>query len=366
MGLTQEVIKVPGYERVVKFTEERSGLVAIVAVHNTKLGPGLGGTRIYPYASFDQALEDVLRLSQGMTYKAGIAQLGVGGAKSVIIADPKVDKTPELFRAFGECVNTFEGKYICAEDVGCTPEDVEEIAKTTKYVCGVHDLGGGGNPAVFTAWGTLCGIRAVFQQLDGMDSIAGKTVAIQGLGNVGGRLVEHLFWRDAKIIISDLDRAVVDYYAHAYGAKAVAPEEIMCTECDVLSPCAMGNVITVDVIPHLRCRAIAGAANNQLLHQYDADLLSERKILYAPDFLVNAGGLINVVNELSSEGYSAIKAKEMTEEIFGRLLSIFEIAQQQNISAYQAAVNLVDYHIQHRIGRRIDDLCFRFDPAVVC
>jgi len=366
VDLVQETIEVPGYEGVVKFTEKCSGLVAIVAVHNTKLGPGLGGVRIYPYESFDQALVDVLRLAKGMTYKAGIAQLGLGGAKSVIIADPKVDKTPELFRAFGECVNAFEGKYICAEDVGCTLEDIEEIAKTTKYVSGVCGLGGGGNPAVFTAWGTLCGIRAVLQELDGTDSVAGKTVAVQGVGSVGGRLVEHLFWLGAKLVISDLNRDIVEYYAHACGARVVAPEEIVSAECDVLSPCAMGGVITVDSIPRLRCRAVAGAANNQLLHDSDANLLLARQILYAPDFLVSSGGLINIVNELSAEGYRAVKAKEMTGEIFDRLLSTFKTAQQQSVSAHQVAIELVDYYIRHQIGKRVEDLCFRFDPIAVC
>lgn len=365
MELKEELIKVPGYEKVVKFTEKESGLVAIIAIHSTKLGPGLGGTRIYPYDSFDKALTDVLRLSKGMTYKAGMAQVGLGGAKSVIIADSSKDKTPELLKAFGEAVNTLNGQYICAEDVGCSPEDIEEILKTTKYACGVHNLRGSGNPAAFTAWGTFRGIQSVLQELDGTDSVEGKTFAIQGVGNVGWRLAERLFWLGGKLIVSDVNAEAAERYAHVFGAKLVAPDEIIYQECDVLVPCAMGGVINPDSIPKLNCRAIAGAANNQLLNETDADLLVERGILYAPDFVINAGGLINVLNELSLEGYNASRARSMTKGIYDQLLTIYEIAQQNGVSTHQAAVSLVDHRLENSIGKRTEELCFRFSTAEV-
>jgi len=196
------------------------------------------------------------------------------------------------------------------------------------------------------------------------DSVEGKTVAIQGVGNVGWRLAERLFWLGAKLVVSDINAEAAERYAHAYDAKILAPEEILYAECDVLAPCAMGGIINPDSIPHLNCRAIAGAANNQLLNCSDADLLLKKGILYAPDFLVNSGGLINVINELSVEGYNASKAREMTKEIYDQLLTIYEIAQQNGVSTHQAAVSLVDHRIEHSIGKRTEDLCFRFDPAI--
>lgn len=360
MDLKQELIHVPGYEKVIKFTEDSVGLIAIIALHNTQLGPGIGGTRIYPYNTFDEALTDVLRLSKGMTYKAGITHIGVGGSKSVIIADPATQKTPALLQAFGEAVNTFEGQYICAEDIGCTPKDVEEILKTTKYGCGVYNLRGSGNPAAFTAWGTFRAIQAVLQELDGSDSVEGRVIAIQGIGNVGRRLAEGLFWRGAKLLVSDIDHDITKRYAHAYDAKIVPPEDIIFSECDVLSPCAMGGIINPTSIPFLKCRAIAGAANNQLLNCSDADLLKQKGILYAPDFLTNSGGLINVYHELLIAGYNANKAREMTNGIYDQTLSIFEVAQQNDLSTHQAAVKLVDHRLEHSTGTHTEEFCFRF------
>lgn len=360
MEVKEEILDVTGYEKVVKVTEETTGLVGIIAIHNTKLGPGLGGTRIYPYKSFDEALTDALRLSKGMTYKAGMAQVGLGGAKSVIIADPKTEKSPELLRAFGIAVDRLEGKYICAEDVGCTPKDIERILESTRYACGVHNLRGSGNPSAFTAHGTYLGIMSALQELDGSHSLEGKTVAIQGIGSVGKRLAERLFWSGAKLIISDMDLEVIRHFAHEFDAEMVSPDEILFAECDVLAPCALGGIINQNTIPKLSCRAIAGAANNQLLKPTDADHLRERGILYAPDFVLNAGGLINVINELSKEGYNATKARNMIKEIYHQLLQIYEIAQQNGISTHQAAVSLVDHRLDKGIGKRTEELCFRF------
>lgn len=363
MDLKEETLEVSGFEKVIKVTESDSGLIGIIAIHNTTLGPGLGGTRIYPYKNFDEALTDALRLSKGMTYKAAIAQVGLGGAKSVIMADPKTQKTPELLKAFGQAVNRLEGKYICAEDVGCTPDDIDTILQTTKYVCGVHNLRGSGNPSSFTAHGTFLGIQSVLQELDGSDSLEGKTIAIQGVGSVGKRLAERLFWAGAKLIISDLNLDVIEHFAHEFDAERVSPDKILEVECDVLAPCALGGVINQNTTSKFKCRAIAGAANNQLLKPTDADYLRERGILYAPDFVVNAGGLINVMNELSVEGYNATKARDMINQVYHQLLQIYEIAQQNEVSTHQAAVSLADHRIEKGIGKRTEDLCFRFDST---
>jgi leucine dehydrogenase len=358
MNLKQEEIEIADYEKVVKFTDPDSGLIAIIAIHNTDLGPGLGGTRIYPYQKFDDALTDVLRLSKGMTYKAGMARAGLGGAKSVIIADPKKDKTRELLYAFAEAVNTFEGNYICAEDVGCSPEDIDIILEKTKYACGVHNLRGGGNPSIYTAQGTFQGIKSVLQALEGNTSLEGKVIAIQGLGSVGKRLAELLFWEGAHLIVSDIHEETVKECAHHYGATIATTEEILSVECDIFSPNALGGILNQTSIPHLRCRAIAGAANNQLLNPEDADLLAAKNILYAPDFVINAGGLINVMHEFLPEGYQAIPARNMTKKIYNELLDIYDIARQKKISTHQAAVSIVDHRLEHRIGKRTLDLCF--------
>lgn len=362
MNLKQKEFEIADYEQVVAFKDADSGLNAIIAIHNTDLGPGLGGTRIYPYKTFEDALTDVLRLSKGMTYKAGMAQVGLGGAKSVIIADPKKDKTSELLAAFAEAVNTFEGKYICAEDAGCTPEDINIIIKKTKYACGVHNLRGSGNPSSYTAWGTFQGIKSIFQELDGSPSVEGKTIAVQGVGSVGKRLLDLLFWEGAELIIADTDKDAVAQSAHRYSAKVASTDEILYVDCDILSPCAMGGIINQESIPKLRCRAIAGAANNQLLSSADADQLTKQDILYAPDFVINAGGLINVMHELSPDGYQAHHARKMTKKIYTQLLEIYKIANQKSISTNQAAVSIVDHRLEHGIGKRTEELFFRFAP----
>jgi len=360
MQLKQEEIEVADYEKVVKFTDSDSGLVAIIAIHSTALGPGLGGTRIYPYEKFDDALTDVLRLSKGMTYKAAMALVGLGGAKSVIIADPKTQKTPALLHAFAEAVNTFEGRYVCAEDVGCSPDDINIIIEKTKYACGVHNLRGSGNPSAYTAWGTFLGIKSVFKHLDGTDSLQGKAIAVQGLGSVGKRLIDLLFWEGAELTISDINQEAVEMCAHRYGAKVATPENILFTPCDLLSPNALGGVLSETTIPKLNCRAIAGAANNQLLHPSDANLLKARGILYAPDFVINAGGLINVIHELTPEGYKAANARARTKKIYDQLLQIYTISDQKKMGTHQAAVSIVDHRLEHGIGKRDEELFFRF------
>lgn len=356
-NLIAEEIVVEGYENVVKFTDSETKLTAIIAIHNTELGPALGGTRIYPYASFDDALFDVLRLSKGMTFKSALAESGLGGGKSVIIADPKTEKTPEMLRSFGRAVESFGGRYICAEDYGCTTDDVRIIREETKYVVGLDHEKSSGNPAPFTAWGVFRGIEATAHALFGSNDLNGKTVAIQGVGSVGMLLVEHLFWRGAKTVVADIDKALLAEARSKFGVEVASTDEILFTECDILIPCALGGVINPDTIPKLKCRAISGAANNQLLNDSDAKQLSDRKILYAPDFVINAGGLINVEFEISPEGYDPLVARDKVGKIYDVLSSIYSISKKNRVSTLQAAISLAEHRIHYAIGKRVESVC---------
>ncbi len=348
-----EKIPTEGFEQVFRASEEKSGLHAYIAIHSSSLGPALGGTRIFPYANPSAAIEDALRLSRGMTYKAAIAGVGLGGGKSVIIADPKKDKTPELLLAFGRAVDMLEGIYICAEDVGCTTEDVKTIRKSTQYVVGLPHEKSSGDPGFFTAWGVFRGIQSVCKQVFGTECLEGKKVAVQGLGNVGRNLIDYLFWAGAELILSDIDSVLLQKYVKKYGAKAVSPDLILQTECDILSPCAMGGILNEKTIPHLRCKAIAGAANNQLLRDTDANSLSEKGILYAPDFVINAGGLLNVAAEIEEGGYCPTQSRKQCHRIYDTLLSIYEIAEKNGESTHSAAIALAEYRIQFGIGKRV-------------
>src|SRR3990167_6596643 len=325
------------------------------------LGPTLGGTRIFPYKSFDEALTDVLRLSRGMTYKSAIVEGGTGGAKSVIIADPKKDKTPELLKAFGEAVHRMQGNYVCAEDIGCTVDDVAIIRASTKYVVGLKHPKSSGNPSPFTAYGVFRAIQATMQELDGTDSLEGKTIAVQGTGSVGTELLSYLFWAGAKLIISDIDEEKLEGLARKYGAKIVSTHEILYVPCDILAPCALGGIINQNSIPKLNCRAIVGAANNQLHEDEDGNRLAKREILYAPDFLVNAGGLINVISEVAPDGYDATAARAKVGSIYHQVRSIFELAKKNNTTTNEAATTLVEYRLKHGIGKRIEPFHFHHE-----
>ncbi len=350
-SLVLEEIAVEGYEKVVVATDERSGLKAIICIHNASLGPTLGGTRIFPYPNFEAALTDAKRLARGMTYKSAMAEVGFGGAKSVIISHPK-NKNNDMLMAFAEAVNSLGGLYTCAEDSGCTIQDVTLIGKHTPYVVGLSHEKSSGNPSHFTAWGTFRGIQAALQALDGSTSLEGKTVAIQGLGSVGALLAEHLFWHGAHLIVSDIDWEKTEAMAKKFNAVACPCEDILSVECDVLAPCAMGGIINSKTIPQLRCRAIAGCANNQLLTDQDGDELKKRGILYAPDFVINAGGLINVSQELAEEGYNPKTARKKVDKLYDQLMSLFELAEKKNCSTHHAAVELAEHRIKHGIGKR--------------
>ncbi len=345
MGTFEVMSKHGDHEQVIFCNDKTVGLKAIIAIHNTSLGPALGGTRMWNYATEDDALVDVLRLSRGMTYKAAAAGLNLGGGKAVIIGDPKTQKTEGLFRGFGQYINSLNGKYITAEDVGTTVRDMEYIYMETPFVTGIpKDFGGSGDPSPYTAHGVLMGVKASAKEKFGDDSLRGKRVAVQGLGNVGSNLVKYLSEEGAVITIADIDAARTKYHQEKYGATAVSPDQILSTECEILAPCALGAVVNDQTIGKLKCKIICGGANNQLAEPRHGDQLRELGILYAPDYVVNAGGLMNVFVEL--EGYSPDRAFEKTRNVYDNLTKVFEIARRDSIGTYLAADRLAEERIR--------------------
>jgi leucine dehydrogenase len=297
-------IQVDGYEKVVRCQDPESGLHALIAIHDTTLGPALGGMRMWPYASEDEALFDVLRLSRGMTYKSAVAETGLGGGKSVILGDPKTAKSEALFLAMGRFVDSLGGKYITAEDMNIGIPDLEVVRRETKWVTGLkRSEGSSGNPSPYTAEGCLIGLRAVAEELDGSTSLEGKKVVIQGVGAVGGALAVLLKEAGAEVTICDINEARVEELCKEYGFNSVKDADHLDVECDIYAPCARGAGLNDETIPRLKCRAVAGCANNQLLEARHAQDLRDRGILYAPDYVINAGGIINVAVELLPGGY---------------------------------------------------------------
>ncbi|MGH9381278.1 MAG: Glu/Leu/Phe/Val dehydrogenase dimerization domain-containing protein, partial [Thermoanaerobaculia bacterium] len=337
MELFERITKM-GHERVLLCSNPEVGLKAIIAVHSTTLGPGLGGVRMWPYENDEDALRDVLRLSRGMTFKAAAAGINLGGGKAVIIGDPKRDKSEALFRAFGRYIDSLGGLYITAEDVGTDVEDMEIILTETRWVTGVSPAhGGSGDPSPVTAHGVLQGIKAAVRQRFGEPELVGRSVAIQGLGSVGYYLAQDLREEGAKIFGADIDAEAVDRAVSELGVEAVPPDEILEVECDVLAPCALGGILDETMIPKLRCAIVAGGANNQLNQERtDGQALYERGILYAPDFVINAGGLINVYNELAGE-YNRERALRMTRVIYLNLMRVFEISERDSVPTHVAA-----------------------------
>jgi leucine dehydrogenase len=333
------------HEEVIYCHDRDIGLKAIIAIHNTALGPALGGTRMWNYKTEEEALVDVLRLSKGMTYKAAAAGLNLGGGKAVIIGDPKTQKTEALFRAFGQYINALNGKYITAEDVNTCVTDMEYVFMETPWVTGIpKGLGGSGDPSPYTAHGVLMGIRAAAKEKLGLDSIKGLTVAVQGLGNVGSNLVRYLIEEGAKIKVADIDPTRVKAHLEEYKVTPVACDEIVTTECDILAPCALGAVINDLTIGQLKCKIIAGGANNQLAEPRHGDALKELGILYAPDYVINAGGLMNVFVEL--EGYSSDRAYEKTRRVYENLMRVFHLAKEQGIPTHLAADRIAESRIK--------------------
>lgn len=332
------------YEQLVFCQDKTSGLKAIIAIHDTTLGPALGGTRMWTYASESDAIEDALRLARGMTYKNAAAGLDLGGGKTVIIGDPRKDKNPEMFRAFGRYIQGLNGRYITAEDVGTTEEDMDLIHLETDYVTGVSaEFGSSGNPSPVTAYGIYVGMKAAAKEAFGSDSLEGKTIAVQGVGNVAYTLCKHLHEEGAKLIVTDINKEAVQRAVDNFGAKAVDINDIYSQEADIFAPCALGAVINDDTIPQLKAKVIAGSANNQLKDTVHGDRIHEMGIVYAPDYVINSGGVINVADELN--GYNRERALKRVEGIYGTIEKIFEISKRDNIPTYVAADRLAEERI---------------------
>jgi len=320
-----------GHEQVSYFHDPTLGKRVIVAIHNTVLGPALGGCRMWNYKSEQDALIDVLRLSKGMTYKAAIAGLNLGGGKAVIIGDPKVDKSEELFRSFGRFIDGLGGRYITAEDVGTSIKDMDYVRMETKYVTGISkSLGGSGDPSLLTAFGTYLGIKASVKFKLNKNSLDGLSIVVQGLGSVGMELVKYLANDGMKIFAYDIDDELIKIAKKQYGIISISDDMVYDKDVDIYAPCALGATINDDTIPRLKCSIIAGAANNVLKdpNKHSKELLS-KGILYAPDYAINAGGLINVYNEL--EGYNKDRAFSQAEAIYDILMDIFYRSEKENI-----------------------------------
>ncbi len=331
-----------GHEQVVFGNDDETGLRCIIAIHSTALGPSLGGTRFYPYASEDEALVDVLRLSRGMSYKAACAGLDLGGGKAVIIGDPATDKTEALLRAYGRVVASLGGRYITACDVGTFPRDMEIVGRETRWATGGdREHGGSGDSGILTAYGVYLGMKATAQHVWGTPDLSGKHVAVQGLGKVGRRVVEHLLAEGAKVTATDIDADAVDRVADL-GADTVAPDAIIEVDADILSPNAMGAVLHEGSIPRLNVRAVCGGANNQLATVADCARLQERGILYAPDYVVNAGGVINVSDELNPGGYDEDRARHKAQRIGDTLTEIFAEADASGATTEIAAERVAE------------------------
>ncbi|MPZ10980.1 MAG: amino acid dehydrogenase [Kiloniellaceae bacterium] len=328
-----------GHEQVVFCHDSASGLKAIIAIHNTNRGPSLGGCRMWPYASGAEALTDALRLSRGMTYKSALAGLAYGGGKSVIIGDPRRDKSEALFRAMGCYVDSLGGRYTVAEDVGISVPDVEIMAQESAHVAGITS-GGAGDPSPATAYGVYMGIKAAARHRLGVDSLRGLRVAVQGVGHVGYYLCRHLAAEGAELIVADIAEDTLDRAVREFDARAMAPERIAAAAVDVYAPCALGAVINDASLPDLQAKIVAGSANNQLAEARHGEALRQRGILYAPDYVINAGGIINISHEGS--GYDATKAFAHVAKIHDTLLEIFHRADAQKVATSEAADRLAE------------------------
>lgn len=334
-------IPVEGYERVVRGVDPQTGLHAIIAVHDTTLGPALGGLRMWNYASEEDAVFDVLRLAKGMSYKSAVAHTGLGGGKAVMIGDAKTIKSEGLYLAMGRLVESLGGLYTTAEDVNTSIGDLEIVRRATKYVTGLsRDSGGSGNPSPYTAYGVYLGVRAALGWAFDNDDPKGRTIAIQGVGAVGGPLAERLAEAGATVYAADRNQKRLDALTEKHGVKQVKAEEILSMECDLLAPCALGGILNDESIPELRTKVVAGAANNLLLKPEHGKALSERGILYAPDYVINAGGIVNVSVEFHDGGYNEEVALRKIERIPQALKELWTISREEGIPSSDAADRL--------------------------
>jgi leucine dehydrogenase len=344
-----EAMNEQGHEQIVHFSDSGSALKCIVAIHSTALGPAIGGLRMWPYAAEDDALRDVLKGSRAMTYKTALAGLNLGGGKAVLIGNPERDKSEALLRAVGRFVGSLGNRFIVAEDIGTTVDDMDCIRQETHRVLGVHPVhGGSGDPSPFTALGTLHGIRACLEHRFGHEDVGRASYAVQGVGGVGYHLVQLLRTAGAKVFVADINQERVEQVVDETRTEAVPMHQIYDVDATVFAPCAMGGVINEDTVPRLRCQIVAGGANNQLESNECATQLEQRGILYAPDYAINAGGLMNLAVEL--EGYSEERARHRVAAIGPIMRRIFERAARDAIPSWQAADRLAEERIQS-IGR---------------
>lgn len=346
MNLTENPVisqmSLMGHEEILFCNDQATGLKAIIAIHNTVLGPALGGTRMWMYANEMEALKDVLRLSKGMTYKNSISGLNLGGGKAVIIGDARSMKSEALFRRFGKFVDSLAGNYITAEDVGISPSDMQWVNMETKHVAGLP--GKSGDPSPVTAYGVYMGMKACAKEQFGSDSLSGKTIAVQGVGHVGEYLVKHLTQEKANVVITDIHEETLLRISKQYGVKVVAPDEIYDVPMDIYAPCALGATINDDTLSRLRCSIIAGAANNQLQDEQKHGLeLMNKGIIYAPDYTINAGGVINCFSEV--EGLSSEWAHVKAGEIYTTILTIIQRSKEVNMPSYQIANKIAEERI---------------------
>jgi len=335
-----------GHEQIVLCHEEATNLRAVIAIHNTILGPALGGCRMWPFQSEEEAIFDAMRLSRGMTYKNAAAGLNLGGGKAVIIGDPNKDKSEALFRAFGRFVQSLGGRYITAEDVGTSVEDTEQINMETSFVSGLTpEFGGSGDPSPFTALGTFEGIKASVKYRLKKDNIKGIKVAVQGVGHVGYYLCEMLHEAGADLIVTDIFEDKIDTVVNEFGAKAVTGDEIYSVDAEVFAPCALGAIVKDETIKQMKFKIIAGGANNQLLDEnVHGKKLKDKNILYAPDYLINAGGVTNVYFEVINE-YNADRVTKKVKNIYNILMEVYQIADKQSITTVEAAAHFAENRI---------------------
>jgi leucine dehydrogenase len=334
-------LPVEGYEKVVRCEDHASGLKAFISIHDTTLGPALGGVRMWSYASERQAFTDVNRLAKSMTYKSIVADTGFGGGKAVIIGNAQTDKSESLLHALGHFIDALEGLYIAGEDMGITMDDLGIVRQTTRFVGGLPwEMGSSGNPAPMTALGVFLGMRACLERQLCTADFTGVRVAVQGCGNVARVLCQHLSKAGAALIVTDTVPERAQLLAEQYAARAVAPEDIYDVECEVYAPCALGETLNDSTIPRLKCQIVAGSANNPCLTVEHSDYLHARGILYAPDFVINAGGVINIAVELGPEGYNEAHARARVQGIYHTLREIFDIAERDNLAPHRAALRL--------------------------
>lgn len=337
-----DVIAEYGHEQVSLWCDAEVGYRGIIAIHDTTLGPSLGGTRFWNYGSDYEALIDALRLSRGMTYKAALVGLNLGGGKSVIIGDHRTTERAGIFRAHGRHVESLGGRYITAEDVGTSIADMEYIRLETRHVVGLASRSG--DPSPMTAFGVYRGMKACAKHCYGNDSLSDKRVSVQGCGHVGYNLCTHLHEEGAQLIVSDIDEQKVKQIVGEFGATAVDPDSIYGVDADIFAPCALGSVINDDTIPQLRVDIVAGGANNQLAEERHGDVLEDRGIVYAPDYAINGGGLINVNAEI--EGWSLHQSRQKASEIYETILGILDLAREEGIPSYRAADRLAERRIE--------------------